>query len=147
MWGRGRGREGTMAVAPFSVGPQSLPWDPGLSALPSSTIAASLGLPADTCILKVHLLSSCAPQMPYVLLVALCVQLSLFSVPGCSSLPLLQVWMNGSISTSWLSDFHSDKFSVSSGCYSASKLLLFQSRLCVEVWCVHLCLHLAGSPK
>ena len=36
------------------------------------------------------------------------------SPPGCSSLPLLQVWMNVSLSP-WLSDFHTVRFSVSSG--------------------------------
>ncbi|KAF6119641.1 hypothetical protein HJG60_010098 [Phyllostomus discolor] len=133
MWGRSR--EGTIVVASFSEGSQSLLWDPGLRALPCCTITTSLGLPSATCILRVHPLRSCAPQMAYASPDALCAQFSLLSMlrptPGCSSPPLLLVWMNGSISTSWLSDFQSDKFSVSSGCYSASKLLLFQSWLCV----------------
>ena len=34
-----------------------------------------------------------------------------------SSLPLLQVWMNVSSLSPWLSDFHAVRFSVSSGCF------------------------------
>ncbi|KAF6109680.1 hypothetical protein HJG60_010911 [Phyllostomus discolor] len=37
---------------------------------------------------------------------------------------LLPVRMNVSTSTSWLPDFHSDKSSTGSGCYSVCKLLL-----------------------
>ena len=36
------------------------------------------------------------------------------SLPGCPSAPLLQVWMNVSSLTAWLSDFHTVRFSVSS---------------------------------
>ena len=37
--------------------------------------------------------------------------------PGCPSAPLLPVWMNVSSLTSWLLDFHTVQFSVSSGCF------------------------------
>ncbi|KAF6119852.1 hypothetical protein HJG60_010238 [Phyllostomus discolor] len=44
--------------------------------------------------------------------------------PHCLARLLLPVRMNASTSTSWLPDFHSDKSSAGSGCYSDSKLLL-----------------------
>ena len=37
--------------------------------------------------------------------------------PSCLSLPLLPVWMNVSSLSPWLSDFHTVRFSVSSGCF------------------------------
>ena len=37
--------------------------------------------------------------------------------PGCLSPPLLPVWMNVSSLTPWLLDFHTVRFSVSSGCF------------------------------
>ena len=37
--------------------------------------------------------------------------------PGCPSPPLLPVWMNVSSLSPWLSDFHTVRFSVSSGCF------------------------------
>ena len=39
------------------------------------------------------------------------------SPPGCPSPPLLPVWMNVSSLSTWLSDFHTVQFSVSSGCF------------------------------
>ena len=39
------------------------------------------------------------------------------SPPSCPSPPLLQVWMNVSSLSPWLSDFHTVQFSVSSGCF------------------------------
>ena len=39
------------------------------------------------------------------------------SLPGCPSPPLLPVWMNVSSLTPWLSDLHTVRFSVSSGCF------------------------------
>ena len=38
------------------------------------------------------------------------------SLPGCPSPTLLPVWMNVSSLSPWLSDFHTVRFSVSSGC-------------------------------
>ena len=38
------------------------------------------------------------------------------SPPGCLSPPLLPVWINVSSLSPWLSDFHTVRFSVSSGC-------------------------------
>ena len=64
------------------------------------------------------------------------------SPPGCPSLPLLPVWMNVSSLTPWLSDFHTVRFSVSSGCFLFLKLLLSFFWLCEEAQCVHLHLHL-----
>ena len=43
------------------------------------------------------------------------------SLPGCLSLSLLPVWMNVSSLTPWLSDFHTVRFSVSSGCFFVFK--------------------------
>ena len=39
------------------------------------------------------------------------------SLPGCLFLTLLPVWMNVSSLSPWLSDFHTVRFSVSSGCF------------------------------
>ena len=39
------------------------------------------------------------------------------SLAGCPSPPLLPVWMNVSSLSPWLSDFHTVRFSVSSGCF------------------------------
>ena len=39
------------------------------------------------------------------------------SPPGCPSPPLLPVWMNVSSLSPWLSDFHTVRFSGSSGCF------------------------------
>ena len=39
------------------------------------------------------------------------------SLPSCPSPPLLPVWMNVSSLTPWLSDFHTVRFSVHSGCF------------------------------
>ena len=61
---------------------------------------------------------------------------------GCPSLPLLLVWMNVSSLTLWLSDFHTVRFSVSSGCFLFLNLLLSFFWLCKEAQCVYLCLHL-----
>ena len=44
--------------------------------------------------------------------------------PGCPSLPLLPVWMNISSLTLWLPDFHTIRFSGSSGCFLFLNLLL-----------------------
>ena len=62
--------------------------------------------------------------------------------PGCPSPPLLLVWMNVSSSSPWLSDFHTVRFSGSSGWFLFFKLLLSFFWLCEEVQCVYLCLHL-----
>ena len=68
--------------------------------------------------------------------------LSKSSPPCCLSLPLLPVWMNVSSSTAWLSDFHTVRFSVSSGCFFFLNLLLSFFWLCEETQCVYLRLHL-----
>ena len=46
------------------------------------------------------------------------------SLPGCPSAPLLQVWMNVSSLTTWLSDFHTVRFSVSSDCFFVYKFVV-----------------------
>ena len=51
------------------------------------------------------------------------------SLPGFLSPPLLPVWMNVSLSL-WLSDFHTVRFSVSSGCF------LFLNCCCPSFGCV-----------
>ena len=52
------------------------------------------------------------------------------SLPSCLSPPLLPVWMNMSSLTPWLSDFHTVRFSISSGCFFVFKLLLSFFWLC-----------------
>ena len=58
----------------------------------------------------------------------------------CLSLPLLQVWMDVSSLTTWLSDFHTVWFSGSSCCFLFLNLLSF-FWLCKEAKCVYLHLH------
>ena len=52
------------------------------------------------------------------------------SLSSCLSPPLLQVWMNVSSLSPWLSDFHTVQFSVSSGCF------LFLNCCCSSFGCV-----------
>ena len=61
--------------------------------------------------------------------------------PGCLSLLLLPVWMNVSSLTPWLLDFHTVRFSVSSGCFLFLNFLSF-FWLWEEAQCVYLHLHL-----
>ena len=58
--------------------------------------------------------------------------------PCCQSLPLLPVWMNVSSLSPWWSDFHTVRFSVSSGCF----WFLNCPFGCARSLCVYLCLHL-----
>ena len=67
--------------------------------------------------------------------------LGVLSTPAASP-PLLPVWMNVSALTPWLSDFHTARFSVSSGCTLFFNLLLSFFWLCKEVKCIYLHLHL-----
>ena len=60
------------------------------------------------------------------------------SPPGCLCLP---VWMNVSSLTPWLSDSHTVRFSVSSGCFLFLNLLL-SFWLCEEAKHIYLHLHL-----
>ena len=62
--------------------------------------------------------------------------------PTCLSPPLLPVWMNISSLTAWLSDFHTIRFSGSSGCFLFLNLLFF-FWLWKEAKCLYSCLHLA----
>ena len=64
------------------------------------------------------------------------------SPKGCLSPPLLPVWMNVSSLTPWLLDFHTVRFSGSSGYFLFLNLLLSFFWLCEETQCVHLHLHL-----
>ena len=68
-----------------------------------------------------------------------------FSLPGCLSPPLLQVWMNVSSLSPWLLDFHTVRFSVSSGCFLFLNFLSF-FWLWEEAQCVYLHLHLGRKP-
>ena len=52
------------------------------------------------------------------------------SLPGCPSSPLLLVWMNVCSLTPWLLDFHTVRFSVSSGCF------LFLNCCCPSFGCM-----------
>ena len=69
------------------------------------------------------------------------------SLPGCPSPPLLLVWMTVSSLSPWLLDFHTVRFSVSSGCFS------FLNCCCPSFGCVrrhsvsNLCLHLGRKSK
>ena len=69
------------------------------------------------------------------------------SPPGCSSLPLLPIWVSVSPLSPWLSHFHTVQFSVSSGCFFVFKLLLSFFWLCEEAQCVSLCPHLGWECR
>ena len=66
---------------------------------------------------------------------------------SCLSPPLLPVWMNISSLTSWLLDFHTVRFSVSSGCFLFLSSLLSFFWLCKEAQYVYLLFHLARSLR
>ena len=128
-----------MALAPLSVGFQSLPPPPTIKLGPSGTDSQVGGF--------VYVLGSCrslqwtllwvweflplTPQSPQVFSIS---GLRLYfphagalghhpppccesSLPCCPSLPLLWVWMNVCSLSPWLSDFHTVRFSVSSSCF------------------------------
>ena len=59
---------------------------------------------------RVHQLQLCPPRFTIHHLVW-------SSLPSCLPPPLLPVWMNVSSLSPWLSDFHTVRFSVSSGCF------------------------------
>ena len=65
--------------------------------------------------------------------------------PSCPSLLLLLVWMNVSSLTPWLSDFHTVRFSVSSGYFLFLNLLLSFLWLCKEAQCIYLHVHLGWN--
>ena len=60
------------------------------------------------------------------------------SPPGCPSPPFLPVWMSVSSLTPWLSDFHTVRFSGSSGYILFLNLLLSVFWFCKEAQCVYL---------
>ena len=62
--------------------------------------------------------------------------------PSSPSLPLLPVWINVSSLIPWLSDFHTVRFSGSSGYFLFLNLLLSFFWSCEEAKCVYLRLHL-----
>ena len=66
----------------------------------------------------------------------------LSSPPCCLSPPLLPVWLNVSSLCPWLSDFHTVRFSGSSGCFLFLKLLLSLFWLFEEAQCIYLYLRL-----
>ena len=68
------------------------------------------------------------------------------SPPGCPSPPLLLVWMNVFSLTPWLSEFHTARFSGSSGCFLFLNLLLSFFWLWKAAQYVYLASILAGSP-
>ena len=61
--------------------------------------------------------------------------------PGSSSLPLLPVWINVSL-TPWLSHFYTVRYSGRSGCFLFLNWLLSFFWLCEEAKCIHLHVHL-----
>ena len=61
---------------------------------------------------------------------------------GCLPPPLLQVWMNVSSLTPWLSDSHTVRFPGSSDCFLFLNLLLFFFWLYEEAKFIYLCLYL-----
>ena len=62
--------------------------------------------------------------------------------PGCTSPPLLPVWMNVSSLSPWFLDFHTVQFSGSTGCFLFFNLLLSFFWLCKEAEFIYLHLHL-----
>ena len=60
----------------------------------------------------------------------------------CTSLPLLPVWMNVASLNAWLSDFHTARFSDSSGCYLFWGLVVILS---VVMWGGKSCLRMPPS--
>ena len=117
----------------FSVGGFISPrWNSGLHGLSHSS-AVPLGLSAYGCGTTQSV--SCCLAHPVLQLPPchLC----------CPSPPLLMVWMNVSFLTPWLSDFHTVRFSGSSGYFLFLNLLLSSFFwLCKEAECVYLCLYL-----
>ena len=69
------------------------------------------------------------------------------SLSSCLSPPLLPFWMNVSSLTPWLSEFHTVRFSVSSGCFLFLNLLFSIFWLCKEAQCIYLCLHLGWKSN
>ena len=65
--------------------------------------------------------------------------------PGCPSLPLLLVWMNVSSLSPWSSDFHTVRFSVSSGVFLFLNCCCPSSG-CARRQCVYQRLHLGRKP-
>ena len=64
-------------------------------------------------------------------------------LPICPSPPLLLVWMNFSSLTPWLLDFHTVRFSGSSGWFLFLNLLLSFFWLCEEAQCIYLHVHVS----
>ena len=62
-------------------------------------------------------------------------------------LPLLPVWMNVSSLTPWLSDFHTVRFSVNSGCFFVFKVFVSFFWLYKKAQCVYLRLHLGQKSS
>ena len=57
-------------------------------------------------------------------------------------LSLLSVWMNVSSLTPWLPDFHTVRFSGSSGCFFVFKFFVVLLLVCKEAKSIYLCLYL-----
>ena len=67
--------------------------------------------------------------------------------PSRLSPPLLPAWMNVSSVTPWLSDFHTVRFSGSSGCFLFLNWLLSFFWLCEEANHIYLGLHLGQKSS
>ena len=68
-------------------------------------------------------------------------------LPSCLSPPLLPVWMNVSSLTPWLLDFHTVRFSDSSGYFLLLNMLLSFFWLCEEAKYIYLCIHLGWKSQ
>ena len=71
----------------------------------------------------------------------------MYRVGQPTSLRCDAVWVNVSSLTPWLLDFHTVRFSVSSGCFFVFKLLLSFFWLCEEAQCIYLLLHLGWKSR
>ena len=70
------------------------------------------------------------------------------SLPRLPTPPLLLIWMNVSSLTSWVSDIHTVRFSVTSGCcWLFLNLLLSFFWLCRGAQRIYLCLHLGRKSQ
>ena len=113
----------------------SLPWNPGshgLSRSPGCSSSLSTHKCGTSCSTSCHLLYPVHQPQPSRCPLHL----------GCLCLPLLQDWMTVSSLIPPLSDFHTIRFSVSSGYFLFLNLLLFFFWLSEEAQCIYLHLHL-----
>ena len=121
------------------------PKNPGLCALSHSPVVLP-GLSAHKCRttqFSSHPLASSGPPVTASPAWSSSHCLALFALcPSYLSLTILPVWMDVSSLTFWLSDFHTVRFSGSSGYFLFWNFLLSFFWLCKEAKCIYLCLYL-----